>query len=46
MIEAVIGSVDAFSADTLQSDDITCLAVRRDRRLCGPRARSASAALV
>jgi serine phosphatase RsbU (regulator of sigma subunit) len=36
MIRALIGSIETFSADTLQSDDITCLAIRRNERLPGP----------
>ena len=29
---AVIGGVEAFSAGTLQSDDMTCLVIRRNTR--------------
>ena len=32
MITAVLGSIEAFADGTLQSDDITCLAVRRNSR--------------
>jgi sigma-B regulation protein RsbU (phosphoserine phosphatase) len=36
MIRAVLAGIETFSADTLQSDDITCLAIRRNERLPGP----------